>query len=374
MSTATTPTTKSECVVVAVRKRPRLPKEIQESKASIVDIHENQITITKPGDSIQKSFTFDIVIDEGHAQRALYDEIAYPLVESVIDGYNGTIFAYGQTGCGKTWTMTGAMDLDQDDAGIIPNSFDHIFEAVAVGVEGEDGEDEDDEEEKTTAVAPKLTPLANNDKAHSLSTTTSTIKKYLVQASYLEIYNEEIRDLLVDTTAASSSNDIDPRKLKLKEHAEKGVYVDGLTFRNVHNVESITALMHQGILQRTTASTNMNEKSSRSHSIFTIRIESSIVTTAEDGTETESFRVGTLNLVDLAGSERQKTTQNSGARLKEGSKINLSLSALGNVISALVDGKGGTRHIPYRDSKLTRLLQNSLGRFFLSFPQSRGPL
>ena len=167
--------TNSESVVVAVRKRPLSSKEIEDGRLSIVEIDENMITITEPSDDDHgrggsmglptsrsskhgrgaprppKSYTFDIVIDEGHEQRALYDEIAYPLVESVIQGYNGTIFAYGQTGTGKTFTMTGVGD--DKNQGIIPNSFDHIFEAVAVGLDGDENdsnksdEEEDDEEE-----------------------------------------------------------------------------------------------------------------------------------------------------------------------------------------------------------------------------------
>ena len=365
---------KSECVVVAVRKRPRLQKEITEGRQECVHIQENMITIQQPlpllsdnnndrsgeggqsggvggvGGGPSKSFTFDIVIDEGHEQRAIYDELAFPLVESVIDGYNGTIFAYGQTGCGKTWTMTGDSN-NPKDYGIIPNSFDHIFEAVAVGVDGASDDDDDDDDDE------------ENDKKNKNE---EEVKNFLVQVSYLEIYNEEIRDLLVDAESNSTSKrrkDVDAKRLKLKEHPERGVYVDGLTFVNVSNVTSILNVMNKGIAKRTTAATNMNESSSRSHSIFTIRIETSIMKTINDGTaatDAESFRVGTLNLVDLAGSERQKTTKSSGKRLKEGTKINLSLSALGNVISALVDGKSNT-HVPYRDSKLTRLLQNSLG-------------
>ncbi|XP_012860745.1 kinesin-like protein KIF17 [Echinops telfairi] len=190
--------------------------------------------------------------------------------------------------------------------GIIPRAFEHIFESVQ---------------------------CAENT-------------KFLVRASYLEIYNEDIRDLLGADTK---------QKLELKEHPEKGVYVRGLSMHTVHSVAQCERIMETGWKNRSVGYTLMNKDSSRSHSIFTISIE--ICTVDERGKD--HLRAGKLNLVDLAGSERQSKTGATGERLKEATKINLSLSALGNVISALVDGR--SRHIPYRDSKLTRLLQDSLG-------------
>jgi kinesin family protein 3/17 len=189
--------------------------------------------------------------------------------------------------------------------GIIPNSFEHIFSHI-----------------------------------HSAGTGV----KFLVRASYLEIYNEEVRDLLCPGAA----------KLELKEHPDAGVYVRDLSSFVVKDVGEMDNLMNQGNKNRSVGFTEMNARSSRSHSIFTITIEMSEM---RDGKE--CIRMGKLNLVDLAGSERQTKTGATGDRLKEASKINLSLSCLGNVIKALVDGKSS--HIPYRDSKLTRLLQDSLG-------------
>lgn len=165
-----------------------------------------------------------------------------------------------------------------------------------------------------------------------------------MQASYLEIYNEEIRDLL--------GGDV-KKKLDLKENPDSGVYVSNLSMHIVNDVRACETIMEEGWKNRSVGATLMNADSSRSHSIFTIYIERIQID------DYDNVKFGKLNLVDLAGSERQTKTGASGDRLKEATKINLSLSALGNVISALVDGK--SKHIPFRDSKLTRLLQDSLG-------------
>ncbi|POM76404.1 Kinesin-like protein [Phytophthora palmivora] len=295
-----------ETVKVVVRCRPLFGKELVEGRKSIITLDQAAalISLKCPDNGQIKSFTFDSVYDENTSQRQFYDESGYPLVESIFDGYNGTIFAYGQTGCGKTHTMQGK-DSPPELRGVIPLSFDHIFDTI------------------------------NAD----------TKREYMVRASYLEIYNEDIRDLLNEDTK---------KKLDLKESAEGTVYVKDLTEIVVRDVESMNNVMSRGFKNRTVGATLMNEGSSRSHSIFTVVVETSETIGGQD-----HFKAGKLNLVDLAGSERQSKTGATGNRLKEGCKINLSLSALGNVISALVDGKG--KHIPYRDSKLTRLLQDSLG-------------
>jgi len=181
-------------------------------------------------------------------------------------------------------------------------------------------------------------------------------KKYLVRCSYLEIYNESILDLLPKKKEKSIGGG--PDSLKIKEDPDRGIYVQDLQKEIVKTTDQLLSLIDLGLSRRKVGETAMNKDSSRSHSIFTVYIEMSEEVEIEGASETY-FKAGKLNLVDLAGSERQSKTQATGDRLKEANKINLSLSALGNVISALVDGK--SHHVPYRDSKLTRLLQDSLG-------------
>lgn len=203
--------------------------------------------------------------------------------------------------------MQGPSTTDENLKGVIPNSFSHIFQFVK---------------------------------------STKDIE-FLIRCSYLELYNEEIRDLL--------GNPKSNLKCELKEDPNKGVYVKNLTDVVVESPDDLYRMLDKGLHNRTTAATLMNAESSRSHSIFTIVIE---MNTKDPESGKDMLRVGKLNLVDLAGSERAKKTGAKDAVLKEGIKINLSLSVLGNVISALAEG---AKHIPYRDSKLTRLLQDSLG-------------
>mmetsp|Transcript_26163 Transcript_26163/g.57673 ORF Transcript_26163/g.57673 Transcript_26163/m.57673 type:complete len:745 (+) Transcript_26163:59-2293(+) len=301
----------SECVKVVVRVRPLFGKEIGEGREKIVtmDMKAGVAILRKPGGSERddKDFTYDAVFDENTSQQYIFEETAQEIVDSVLDGFNGTIFAYGQTGAGKSHTMTGPDNAGHEGQGLIPRSFRHIF---------------------------------------SLIDTTSTSVTYLVRGSFLEIYNEEIRDLL-------SRNPKD--RCELKDSPNSGVYVKDLTAFVVKSAEDMNNVLATGLQNRSTGATNMNAESSRSHSIFTITVEQCSIGADGEG----HIRVGKLNMVDLAGSERQSKTGATGERLKEATKINLSLSALGNVISALVDSKSS--HIPYRDSKLTRLLQDSLG-------------
>uniref|UniRef100_A0A8C6CU30 Kinesin-like protein n=1 Tax=Moschus moschiferus TaxID=68415 RepID=A0A8C6CU30_MOSMO len=297
-------------VKVVVRCRPlnEREKSMYYKQAVSVDEMRGTITVHKTDSSNEppKTFTFDTVFGPESKQLDVYNLTARPIIDSVLEGYNGTIFAYGQTGTGKTFTMEGVRAVPEL-RGIIPNSFAHIFGHIA---------------------------KAEGD------------TRFLVRVSYLEIYNEEVRDLLgKDQT----------QRLEVKERPDVGVYIKDLSAYVVNNADDMDRIMTLGHKNRSVGATNMNEHSSRSHAIFTITIECS-----EKGVDGNMHvRMGKLHLVDLAGSERQAKTGATGQRLKEATKINLSLSTLGNVISALVDGK--STHVPYRNSKLTRLLQDSLG-------------
>ncbi|KAL2344857.1 hypothetical protein Fmac_006142 [Flemingia macrophylla] len=265
----------------------------------------------------ENRFTFDHVACETIDQEMIFRLAGLPMVENCLSGYNSCMFAYGQTGSGKTYTMLGDIeDLDvkpSPQRGMTPRIFEFLF--ARIQAEEESRRDEN--------------------------------LKYNCKCSFLEIYNEQITDLL----DPSSTN------LLLREDAKKGVYVENLSEFEVQSVSDILRLLIQGSANRKVASTNMNRESSRSHSVFTCVIES---TWEKDSTT--NYRFARLNLVDLAGSERQKTSGAEGERLKEAANINKSLSTLGHVIMILVDvANGKQRHIPYRDSRLTFLLQDSLG-------------
>ncbi|KAL2622279.1 hypothetical protein R1flu_002484 [Riccia fluitans] len=290
-----------ERVQVVVRCRPLQSKEIAEGRVSCVSVDTQRCTVqvrnTKNLDMPPKLFTFDRTYGSLSTQREIYDDVAHSIVHSVMCGYNGTILAYGQTASGKTFTMEG-LDSPSEMRGIIPNAFEDIF-------------------------------------AHIEQSQSSD--HFLVRASYLEIYNEEIRDLLAQTSQ-------NPHRLELKENGDAGVYVKNLTSVTVQSVPDINRLLSVHHFYTTPSAS----------------VETSAGPCAEHPDTGQSvIRVGKLNLVDLAGSERLNKTGATGDRFRELTNINWSLSALGNVISALVDGKN--THIPYRDSKLTRLLQDSLG-------------
>ncbi|NXG32935.1 KIF15 protein, partial [Dromaius novaehollandiae] len=263
-----------------------------------------------------KIFTFDYVANMETTQESVFSGVAKSIVESCMNGYNGTIFAYGQTGSGKTFTMMGPADSDNFThslRGVIPRSFEYLFFLI--------------EREKEKAGGGK---------------------SFLCKCSFIEIYNEQIFDLLDSASAG----------LFLREHIKKGVFVDGAVEQVLSSAaEAYQVVLTTGWRNRRVASTSMNRESSRSHAVFTITVES-----MEKNNEIVNIRSSLLNLVDLAGSERQKDTHTEGLRLKEAGNINRSLSCLGQVITALVDvGNGKQRHICYRDSKLTFLLRDSLG-------------
>eukprot|EP00889_Picochlorum_renovo_P006018 jgi/Picre1/33048/NNA_008374.t1 len=250
-----------------------------------------------------EGYSLDSVFDEQSKTKDVYDMTTKKLIEQVVEGFNSTVFAYGQTSSGKTHTMKG----NEEEPGIIPLSVRDLFRMMQ--------------------------QLSNE-------------RDFLVRVSYMEIYNEEIRDLL-------AAGDVCGSQVAIKQSAEQGIFVDGLQEIIVSSVDHVLQLVEQAEQERHVGETKMNKRSSRSHAIFRMVIESR----AHAGGNTP-VKVATLNLVDLAGSERISKTGAEGQRKKEGAAINKSLLSLGTVISKLSEGAS---HIPYRDSKLTRILQPSLG-------------
>lgn len=288
-------------IKVVARFRPQNKVELESGGKPIVAF-DSEDSCTVDSREAQGSFTFDRVFDMSCKQQDIFDFSIRPTVDDILNGYNGTVFAYGQTGAGKSYTMMGSID-DDEGRGVIPRIVEQIFA--------------------------------------SIMTSPSTIE-YTVRVSYMEIYMERIRDLL------APQND----NLPVHEEKNRGVYVKGLLEIYVSSVQEVYEVMRRGGAARAVSATNMNQESSRSHSIF-------VITVTQKNVETGSAKSGQLFLVDLAGSEKVGKTGASGQTLEEAKKINKSLSALGMVINALTDGKSS--HIPYRDSKLTRILQESLG-------------
>ncbi|XP_031162074.1 kinesin-like protein KIF21A [Sander lucioperca] len=327
-------------VRVALRIRPQLAKEKIEGChiCTYVLPGEPQLVLGK-----DKAFTYDHVFDMDTQQESIYTHCTESLIEGCFEGYNATIFAYGQTGSGKTYTMGTGFDvnIEEDELGIIPRAINHLFRGV--------------EERRQTA-----------------SEQGKPVPEFKINAQFLELYNEEVLDLF------DSTRDIEARKqrsnIKIHEDANGGIYTVGVTTRTVTSAAEMIQCLKLGALSRTTASTQMNAQSSRSHAIFTIHLCQVRVCSPDNddnvtdnrlanSSEINEFETLTakFHFVDLAGSERLKRTGATGDRAKEGISINCGLLALGNVISALGDRSKRSSHVPYRDSKLTRLLQDSLG-------------
>ncbi|KFZ23437.1 hypothetical protein V502_02072 [Pseudogymnoascus sp. VKM F-4520 (FW-2644)] len=322
-------------IKVVVRVRPFNGREIDRNARCIVQMKGNQTILVQPDaddkrgggkgakDANQKTFAFDKSYwsfdksDSNYAgQDNLHDDLGRPLLDNAFQGYNNCIFAYGQTGSGKSYSMMGY----GKEAGVIPKICADMFERIDV--------------------------VQKNDPN----------VKCTVEVSYLEIYNERVRDLLNPSTKGN---------LKVREHPSTGPYVEDLAKLVVSSFSEIENLMDEGNKARTVAATNMNETSSRSHAVFTLTL-----TQKRHDVEMKmsTEKAAKISLVDLAGSERANSTGATGARLKEGAEINRSLSTLGRVISALADLSSGKKkkgpassQVPYRDSVLTWLLKDSLG-------------
>ncbi|XP_051982170.1 kinesin-like protein KIF16B isoform X1 [Xyrauchen texanus] len=321
-------------VRVAVRVRPMNRREKDLSSKCIIEMEGNKTTITNlkipdgvTGDSVRertKTFTYDFSYDSSDckngsfvSQEKVFKDLGTDVLKAAFEGYNACIFAYGQTGSGKSHTMMGI----PGDVGLIPRICEGLFS--------------------------RISGMTRRDEA-----------SFRTEVSYLEIYNERVRDLLRRKLAKTYN-------LRVREHPKDGPYVEDLSKHLVQNYSDVEELMEAGNINRTTASTGMNDASSRSHAIFTINF-----TQAKFDAEMPSETISKIHLVDLAGSERADATGATGVRLKEGGNINKSLVTLGNVISALADlsQEGGNSHlkkkqvfVPYRDSVLTWLLKDSLG-------------
>uniref|UniRef100_A0A8D2D5X1 Kinesin family member 13A n=1 Tax=Sciurus vulgaris TaxID=55149 RepID=A0A8D2D5X1_SCIVU len=317
-------------VKVAVRVRPMNRRELELNTKCVVEMEGNQTVLhpppsnTKQGESViffspTQVFAFDYCfwsMDESNTSKYAGQEVVFKclgegILEKAFQGYNACIFAYGQTGSGKSFSMMG----HAEQLGLIPRLCCALFKRISL----------------------------EQNESHT----------FKVEVSYMEIYNEKVRDLL-DPKGSRQS-------LKVREHKVLGPYVDGLSQLAVTSFEDIESLMSEGNKSRTVAATNMNEESSRSHAVFNIVITQTLYD-LQSGNSGE--KVSKVSLVDLAGSERVSKTGAAGERLKEGSNINKSLTTLGLVISSLADqaaGKGKNKFVPYRDSVLTWLLKDNLG-------------
>ncbi|CZT04120.1 related to KINESIN-LIKE PROTEIN KIF1C [Rhynchosporium agropyri] len=328
-------------VRVVVRVRAFLPREVERGAECLIEMNPNTqaTSLLVPNDTDpantrsktrkvveEKSFTFDNSFwshdtkDEHYAhQEDVYNSLGEEFLDHNFEGYHTCIFAYGQTGSGKSYTMMGT----PDQPGLIPRTCEDLFQRI--------------------------------EAAHNETPNIS----YNVRVSYFEVYNEHVRDLLVPVHPNQP-----PYYLKIRESPTEGPYIKDLTDAPVRNISEIMKFMKMGDASRTTASTKMNDTSSRSHSVFTIMLKQ---IHHDMDTDETTERTARIRLVDLAGSERAKATEATGTRLREGSNINKSLTTLGRVIAALADpkqhrpGKRNKDIVPYRDSILTWLLKDSLG-------------
>uniref|UniRef100_A0A8C5B4L0 Kinesin family member 7 n=1 Tax=Gadus morhua TaxID=8049 RepID=A0A8C5B4L0_GADMO len=294
-------------VQVAVRVRPLLPKELLHGHESCITVQPAQRSLTLGHD---RHFACDFLFEEACCQEEVYAEAVQPLIEAFFQGFNATVFAYGQTGSGKTHTVGEANICRDEEQGIIPRAVAEIFKLL----------DEND------------------------------LMDFSVRVSYLEVHKEEFKDLLEVETAS--------RDIHIRE--DKGTIVlCGVKECEVDGLDEVLSLLESGNTARHTGATAMNPRSSRSHTVFTLQVDQR----RGGGPRPASLHILTskFHFVDLAGSERVLRTGNTGERLKESIQINSGLLALGNVIGALGDPKRRGSHIPYRDSKITRILKDSLG-------------
>ncbi|KAK9157985.1 hypothetical protein Scep_004559 [Stephania cephalantha] len=312
-------------VQVILRCRPLSDDEMRVNTPVVISCNENRREVSAvqniANKQIDRTFGFDKVFGPTSQQKDLFDQAVSPIVNEVLEGYNCTIFAYGQTGTGKTYTMEGGSRKTKNgefpiDAGVIPRAVRQIFDILE-----------------------------------------SQCAEYNMKVTFLELYNEEITDLLAPEECSKFIDDKSKKPIALMEDGKGGVFVRGLEEEIVTTASEIYKILEKGSAKRRTAETLLNKQSSRSHSIFSITIHIKECTPEGE----EMIKCGKLNLVDLAGSENISRSGAREGRAREAGEINKSLLTLGRVINALVEHSG---HIPYRDSKLTRLLRDSLGEVY----------
>ncbi|XP_064422088.1 kinesin-like protein kif7 isoform X3 [Latimeria chalumnae] len=315
-------------VRVALRIRPLLPKEVLHGLQPCIRVNQEACQVTLGND---RHFKFDFVFDDASEQEEVYSGCVQPLIEAFFEGFNATVFAYGQTSSGKTYTIGEAniSSISEEEQGIIPRAIAEIFKLI-------------DE---------------NN------------LTDYTVRVSYLEVYKEDFRDLLEVETAS--------KDIQIREDDKGNIVLSGVKECEVEGLDEVLSLLETGNTAKHTGATQVNAHSSRSHTIFTVAMEqrraagratrlaggepAAIIVSAASGPGLAQIIASKFHFVDLAGSERIVKTGNTGERLKESIQINSGLLALGNVISALGDPKRKCTYIPYRDSKITRILKDSLG-------------
>ena len=299
--------TEESNVKVVIRVRPFIGREIKLKDKKCVKINDADNSIFINDGERAKQFTYDAIFDEKSTQDQIFENGPKQIIDKTLQGFNGCIFAYGQTGSGKTYTMYG----NNKNPGIIYQANNYIQGYIKTNPQN---------------------------------------KKYKLSVTFLEIYNEQLNDLLIDDECKHNE------PLKIREDPIAGTYVEGVTRKEIKNAKDLRNILDFGQERRTVGATEMNAHSSRSHSILGLHLK---ITSKDHGIPQKA----TLYMIDLAGSERAGAAntgnnETSNKRLKEGTNINLSLSSLGMVIKALVEKH---KHIPYRNSKLTRLLQDSLG-------------
>ena len=328
----------SENIKCIVRCRPLNEKEKGlGTKCITISADSKVVFVENKNDKLQNGkYAMDKVFSEYVTQEEIFQEIGEPIIQSFIGGYNCTIFCYGQTGAGKTHTMMGPLDqlfeATSPSHGLIPRIIHYIF----------------NEKEKVNNIITG----GNAEKCKNI--------KIYYKLCVMELYQESIIDLLAKNDPKETKNDKNDKanELKIKEDPKKGMFVQGITEIEVKNAKEAKDLILAGLKSRHVAATEMNAESSRSHLLFSIYVTTSFIN-PRGGSVSKSSR---LHLIDLAGSERQKKTKATGERIKEACMINKSLSTLGNVINALVENyEGKNKYIPFRDSKLTYFLKDSLG-------------